>query len=105
MARSNRYDDTSWQVPPDFVSTLKEAVRLTPRLPEAYFQLSRVFGGNKAYGDEIQALRHAVQLSPQDERYRYNLARAYKQAGNNDAFLKELSIFQQLHSRSSTAKP
>jgi tetratricopeptide (TPR) repeat protein len=99
MVLSNRYEDKS-QVPRDFVPTLKEAIRLNPRLPEAYFQLSLVYDQQKNYTEEAHMLRRAVQLSPEDEHYRYNLAMAYKRMGNKEAFLKELSVFQKMHSRS-----
>lgn len=97
MARSNRYTDSYSELPPDFVSTLKEAIRLTPALPEAYFELSSVYESKKAYTEEVQVLRHAVQFSPQDARFRYRLAMAYKRQGNNDLYLKEMSIFEQIH--------
>jgi tetratricopeptide (TPR) repeat protein len=104
MVLANRYTDSSSPVPPDFVAILKEALQLTPRLPEAYFQLGLVYDERKAYAEEVQALRRAVQLSPLDEHYRYHLAMAYKRLGNNDAFLKEMSIFQNMHRRSSGVK-
>lgn len=102
MVLSNRYEDRS-RVPEDFVTTLKEAIRLTPKLPQAYFELSLVYDGEKAYAEEAEALHHAVQLSPQNEQYRYDLAMAYKRLGNKEAFQRELSIFQKMHSDSSQA--
>jgi tetratricopeptide (TPR) repeat protein len=104
MVRSNRYTDKS-QIPEDFVRILKEAIRLTPLLPEAYFQLSLVYEEQNAYVEEVRALRRAVQLSPQDEHYRYNLAMAYRQLGDKNAFLRELSLFEQLHHQLSGPKP
>ena len=102
MVLSNRYEDRS-RVPKDFVTTVKEAIRLNPNLPQAYFQLSLVYDEEKAYAEEAQVLRQAIRLSPQNEQYRYNLAMVYKRLGNKDAFLKELSVFQRLHSQSSQA--
>lgn len=102
MVVSNRYEAGS-QVPKDFVATVKEAIRLTPKLPQAYFQLSLVYDEEKAYSEEAQVLRRAIQLSPQNEQYRYNLAMVYKRLGDKDAFLKELTIFKRLHSLSSQA--
>ncbi len=99
MVVSNRFSSSS-QVPKDFISTLEEAIRLTPRLPEAYFQISRVYDEQKEYGEEAKVLRQAVELSPQNEQYRYNLAMAYKRAGDKEAFLKELSIFEKMHKES-----
>ena len=102
MVLSNRFEDRS-QVPKDFVATVKEAIRLNPNLPQAYFQLSLVYDEEKAYAEEAQALRQAIQLSPQNEQYRYNLAMVYKRLGNKEAFLRELSIFQKIQSDSSQA--
>jgi tetratricopeptide (TPR) repeat protein len=99
MVVSDRFSNTA-KPPKDFVPTLKEAIRLTPQLPEAYFQLSLVYDEQKEYSEEVAALRRAVELSPQDEQYAYNLAMAYKRLGNKDAFLKELSIFEKLHQES-----
>jgi len=104
MVLSNRYEDKS-RVPKDFVPTLEEAIRLTPRLPEAYFELSLVYDEQKNYTEEVQVLRKAVELSPKDEHYRYNLAMAYKRLGNKDAFLRELAIFQKLHNSASGTTP
>jgi tetratricopeptide (TPR) repeat protein len=96
MVRSNRYTDSSSPLPPDFVSTLKEAIRLTPELPEAYFELSSVYENNKAFAEEARLLRRAITFSPQDARFRYRLAMAYKRLGNNDLYLKEMSLFEQI---------
>lgn len=100
MVVSNRYSANS-PIPEDFVATLKEAIRLTPNLPEAYFQLSLVHEQQKEYTQELEALRHAVQLAPQDEHYRYNLAMLYKKLGDTAAFQRELSVFLKLHNASS----
>jgi len=99
MVVSNRFSNTA-QVPGDFISTMKEAIRLTPQLPEAYFQLSLVYDEQKDYSEEVAALRRAVELSPQNEQYRYNMAMAYKRMGNKEAFLRELTIFEKMHKES-----
>ena len=100
MVLSNRYIDNTSPVPADFEEQLKEAIRLNPRLHEAYFQLGIVYDDHKAYADEIQLLCQAVQLSPENEQYRYHLAIAYKRLGDKAAFLKEMSIVQQMLSQS-----
>ncbi len=97
MVRSNRYTDSSSPLPPDFVTILKEAIRLTPNLPEAYFELSSVYEIGKAYAEEVRLLRRAIQFAPQDARFRYRLAMAYKRLGNNELYLKEMAIFEQIH--------
>ncbi len=96
MVVSNRYSKDA-RVPEDFIPTLKEAIRLTPQLPEAYFQMSVVYDEQKKYSEEVAVLRHAVELDPRNEQYRYNLAMAFKRIGDKDAFLRELSIFEKMH--------
>jgi len=103
MVLSNRYTDGSSPAPPDFVPILKRAIRLTPQLPEAYFQLSLVYEERKDYTEEAQALRHAVQLSPQDSRFRFRLAMAYKRLGKNDLYLQEMTAFKHIQAQSPTA--
>ena len=96
MAVSNRCCAND-PVPAEFVATLEEAIRLTPQLPEAHFQLSLVYEQQGEYSKELQALRQAVQLAPEDEHYRYNLAMLYKKMGNTEGFRRELSVFLKLH--------
>jgi tetratricopeptide (TPR) repeat protein len=105
MALSNRYTDHASPAPPDFVPILKKAIRLTPQLPEAYFQLSLVYEDRKQYAEEVEALRRAVQLSPQEARFRFRLAMAYKHIGNDDLYLKEMSVFKQIQAYPAIAAP
>jgi len=105
MVLSNRYSDGSSPAPPDFVPILKKAIRLTPQLPEAYFQLSLVYEEKKDYADEAQTLRRAVQLSPRDSRFRFRLAMAYKRLGKDDLYLNEMSVFKQIQAQSPIATP
>jgi Flp pilus assembly protein TadD len=100
MVVSNRYSENA-PIPEDFVPTLQEAIRLAPRLPEPYFQLGLAYEQQKSYAKALQALRQAVQLSPRDEHYRYNLAMLYKKTGNKQAFQREMSAFLKLHNSSS----
>lgn len=104
MVVSNRYKDRS-KVPEDFLPTVREAIRLTPQLPQAYFEIGLVYEQRKDYREEVQALQKAVELSPQDQHYRYNLAMAYKHLGDKEAFLRELAIFKKMHQQSSEAAP
>ena len=100
MVVSNRYSDNA-PIPEDFVPTMQQAIRLAPRLPEPYFQLGLAYEQQKAYAKALQVFRQAVQLAPQDEHYRYNLAMLYKKMGNKEAFQRELSAFLKLHNSSS----
>lgn len=83
--------------PADFVPNLQEAIRLTPQLPEAYFQLSLVYEQQEDDAKELQVLRKAVQLAPEDEHYRYNLAMLYKRMRNTEGFQREMAAFLRLH--------
>jgi tetratricopeptide (TPR) repeat protein len=105
MALSNRYTDHASPAPPDFVPMVKKAIRLTPQLPEAYFQLSLVYEDKKQYVQEVEALRRAVQLSPRDARFRFRLAIAYKSIGKSDLYLREMSAFKQIQADSAIAAP
>jgi tetratricopeptide (TPR) repeat protein len=96
MALSNRCCADA-PIPDDFVPTLKEAIRLSPKMPEAHFQLSLAYEKQGEYSKELEALRKAVQLAPTDEHYRYNLAMLYKRMGNTAGFKREMSAFLKLH--------
>lgn len=104
MVASRRYSNAT-KIPDDFLPTLEEAVRLTPNLPEAYFQMSLVYDEQKKYSEEVNVLRHSVELAPQNEQYRYNLAMAFKRMGDKTAFLRELSIFEKMHKESTKTLP
>ena len=84
-------------VPDDFVPMLQEAIRLTPQLAEAHFQLSLAYEQTGESSKELQALREAVRLAPEDDHYRYNLAMLYKRLGNTEGFQSEMSAFLKLH--------
>lgn len=103
MVVSNRYSENA-PIPEDFVPTMQQAIRLAPRLPEPYFQLSLAYEQQKAYAKALQVLCQAVQLAPQDEHYRYNLAMLYKKMGNKEAFQRELSAFLKLHNSSKSSQ-
>lgn len=96
MAVSNRCCADA-PLPDDFVPTLKEAIRLSPKMPEAHFQLSLAYEKQGEYPKELEALRNAVQLAPDDEHYRYNLAMLYKRMRNTAGFKREMSAFLKLH--------
>jgi tetratricopeptide (TPR) repeat protein len=104
MVVSNRYAPNA-ALPDDFVPTLQEAIRLNPRIPEAYFQLGLAYEQQKAYAKALQAMRQAVQLAPRNQHYRYNLAMLYKKTGNKGAFQRELSAFLKLRNSLPKSNP
>lgn len=104
MVVSNRFIPNA-ALPQDFVSTLQEAIRLTPRLPEAYFQLGLAYEQQKEYAQALKAMRQAVQLAPRNEEYRYKLAMLYRRTGNKEAFQREMSAFLKLLNSASKSTP
>ena len=104
MVISHRYDDAT-SAPEDFEPALKQAIRLTPQLPQAYYQLSLFYGMKQEFDRELDAMHRAVELSPQDENLRYKLAMLYKKHGDKEAFQRELAIFLKMHNSPPHAAP
>ena len=104
MVVSNRFTPDA-ALPEDFVAAMQEAIRLTPRLPQAYFQLGLAYEQQKAYAQALPALRQAVQLAPRNEQYRYSLAMLYRKTGNKEAFHREMSAFLKLRDAASKSSP
>ncbi len=101
MVQSGRWSDDKDAVPPHFTESLKAALRLNPNLPRAYFQLSLVSAQRRNYQDEIQFLRKAISLDPNNAEYHYRLAFAYRRSGDEAKFREELNEFQRLHDATS----
>ncbi len=82
MAQSGRWSNTKDAMPPHFVESLQEAIRLNPKLPQAYFQLGLVYGQQGKYAEEIRVLQKAISLDATKEEYYYRLAFAYRKTGD-----------------------
>ena len=65
MAQSGRWSDGKAALPPNFTDSLKTALSLNPRLPQAYFQLGLVYGQQGKYAEEIRVLKKAISLDPE----------------------------------------
>jgi tetratricopeptide (TPR) repeat protein len=104
MVQSGRWSNDKAALPPHFTDSLKEALSLNPRLPQAYFQLGLVYleQGNSA--DAIRVLKKAISLDPINDEYHYRLAFAYRKSGNEEKFHEELDQFQKLHGKDSDGK-
>ncbi len=96
MAQSGRWSNST-EIPPHFTQSLEAALRLDPKLSQAYFQLSLVAEQRKQYAEEIRLLQKAIALDAEKEQYHYRLAFAYRKSGNEAKFRDELSRFEKLH--------
>jgi tetratricopeptide (TPR) repeat protein len=97
MVQSRRWSSNTDPPPPHFADSLEAALRLNPKLPQAYFQLSLIAEQQKNYAEEIRLLKRAIALDPNKEEYHYRLAFAYRKSGDEAKFHKELNEFQKLH--------
>jgi tetratricopeptide (TPR) repeat protein len=104
MAQSGRWSNAKDAMPPHFAESLQEAIRLNPKLPQAYFQLGLVYGQQGKYGEEIRVLQKAISLDPTKEEYYYRLAFAYRKTGDEEKFRQALDEFQKLHGKNPDGK-
>ena len=97
MVQSGRWSNSNDPTPPHFADSLETALRLDPKLHQAYFQLSLLAEQQKNYAEEIRLLKRAIGLDPNKEEYHYRLAFAYRKSGDDAKFREELNEFQKLH--------
>ena len=97
MVRSGRWSEQRGALPTDFADSLRRALRLSPNLHQAYFQLSQVAAEHEDFAEQIRLLKKAISLAPNRANYHYQLAFAYKNSGDEQNFRKEMKQFQQLH--------
>lgn len=99
MVKSGRWSDEKDAMPADFVDSLKTALVLNPKMPQAYFQLGLVYAQQGKIDDTILSLKKAIALDSEKEQYHYRLASAYRKAGNQHGFEQEIDKFQEIHKR------
>jgi tetratricopeptide (TPR) repeat protein len=104
MVKSGRWSDQKDAMPPHLADSLKAALSLNPKLPQAYFQLGLVYGQQGKYADEIRVLKKAISLNPMEDQYHYRLAFAYRKTGDEEKFHQELDEFQKLNHKNSDGK-
>jgi tetratricopeptide (TPR) repeat protein len=104
MVQSGRWSNDKAALPPHFTDSLKAALSLNPRLPQAYFQLGLVYAQQGKYAEAIRVLKKAISLDPINDEYHYRLAFAYRKSGDEEKFHEELDEFQKLHSKASDGK-
>jgi tetratricopeptide (TPR) repeat protein len=104
MVQSGRWSGSKGALPPHFAESLKEAIRLNPKMPQAYYQLGLVYGQEEKYADEIRVLKKAISMDPGKEEYYYRIAFAYRKTGDEEQFRQALDEFQRLHHQATDGK-
>jgi tetratricopeptide (TPR) repeat protein len=75
---------------------LEKAVRLDPKLGDAFLLLGSVYANEGNLRKAIAAYQSAIASSPQLEEAHYRLAMAYRQTGETDKARKELELYKEL---------
>lgn len=96
MARSGMWSGQA-SASPRTATLLQRAVVLDPHLAKAHFYLAQIEEQRKQFTRAIENYRKAADLSPTNDQYLYRLAFAYKEAGNQPMFQKELQKFRMVH--------
>ena len=56
-----------------------------------------MYAQEKDYASQIEVLKKAVEIEPENERYHFALAFAYRNGGKSVEFQEELKRYQKLH--------
>jgi tetratricopeptide (TPR) repeat protein len=103
-ARANYfYATTLARTSPKARTLLEKAVRLDPKLGDAFLLLGTVYADEGNLPKAISAYQSAIAASPQLEETHYRLAMAYRKSGETHKAQKELDIYQQLRKQSAEA--
>jgi tetratricopeptide (TPR) repeat protein len=78
----------------------EKAVRLDPKLGEAFLLLGIIYADNGNLTKAISALQSAIAASPQLEETHYRLAMEYRKSGETAKAQQELDLYQQLSRKS-----
>src|ERR1700722_8325202 len=82
---------------------LEKAVRLDPKLGEAFLLLGSVYANEGNLPKAIAAYQGAIAASPQLEEAHYRLAQAYRKTGQPAKAQKEIELYRQLSQQSAQA--
>jgi tetratricopeptide (TPR) repeat protein len=85
---------------PQARALLQKAVRLDPKLGDAFLLLGTLYAGEGHLPKAISAYQSAIAASPQLEEAHYRLAMAYRKTGEIDKAQRELEIYRQLRKQS-----
>lgn len=77
---------------------LAKAVRLDPKLIEAFVDLGRVLRTEGRLREAARAYEQAAKLQPNQEQTHYHLATVYRALGQAEKADQEIKIFKRLHS-------
>jgi tetratricopeptide (TPR) repeat protein len=97
------YATTLTRTPPKAQALLERAVRLDPKLGDAFLLLGNVYADEGNLPKAISAYQSAIAASSQLEETHYRLAMAYRKTGATDKAQKELDLYQQLRKQSAEA--
>lgn len=100
MAKSGRWTSQKDALPPGFVQSVRAALALNPRIPDAWYQLALISEDQKNYADEIRLLQKAIALDPRKPDYYYHLAFAFRDSGNQEKFRALMRQFQEMKAAS-----
>jgi tetratricopeptide (TPR) repeat protein len=75
-------------------SLLSEAVKLDPKLGNAYLQLGILYEERRNFLSALSAYQQAVAVSPELEQAHYRLAQAYRRNGDGDKAKAEMALYQ-----------
>lgn len=76
---------------------LKRAVALDNKLAAAYFQLGVLYSDQRKDDEALREFERAVKFDPENDKYRYRLAQAYRFAGLEDKASEQLRQYRKLH--------
>jgi tetratricopeptide (TPR) repeat protein len=77
-------------------SFLLTAVRLDPKLGDAYLELGIVYSQQKDFPKAISALRHAIEADPKSDNAHYRLAQVYRLAGETSKAQAQMQLYEQM---------
>jgi tetratricopeptide (TPR) repeat protein len=97
------YAATLTRTSPKARALLEKAVRLDPKLGDAFLLLGTVYADQGDLAKAISAYQSAIAASPQLEEAHYRLAMAYRKTGETDKAQTELDLYQQLRKQSAEA--
>lgn len=73
---------------------LDQAIRVDPKIPEAYYQLGVLQQQRLQWSQSVVSLSKAIELRPAYAEAHYRLARAYSHTGHADLAAKEVALQQ-----------
>jgi tetratricopeptide (TPR) repeat protein len=94
------YAATLARTSPKARALLEKAVRLDPKLGDAFLLLGIILAGEGNFAKAISAYQSAIEATPPMEQAHYRLAQAYRKTGEAAKAQKEIELYQQLSKQS-----